>query len=103
MPQRSTNSHVANILTAASKIAALNRPAKSDIRSLDSFMIDETLAQDENTWIQHQEDLVSLRAGREHAWLDACIEHILRRFNCSLIQYWFCSPVNRSISFKDSS
>jgi hypothetical protein len=56
-------------------------------------MIDEPLAQDENTWIQHQEDLVTLRAGREHAWLDARIEHLLRYFHCDLIEYWFCSPV----------
>lgn len=57
-------------------------------------MIDEPLARDENTWIQHQEDLVSLRTGREHAWLDACIERLLRWFHCGLIEYWFCSPVN---------
>jgi hypothetical protein len=97
----SANGDAANVLAAASKISALNRPAKSDIRSLDSFMIDEPLAKDENTWIHHQEDLVSLRAGREHAWLDAGIERFLRTFNCGLIEYWFCSPVNQPLISKD--
>jgi hypothetical protein len=78
---------------AGNKVAALKRPSNSDIHSVDSFMIEEPLAQDENTWIQHQEDLVTLRAGREHAWLDAGIEHLLRYFRCDLIEYWFCSPV----------
>jgi hypothetical protein len=56
-------------------------------------MIDEPLSEEENTWIQYQEDLVTLRPGREHAWLDSGIEHLLRWFNCGLIEYLFCSSV----------
>jgi hypothetical protein len=81
------------MLAAASQIVVLNRPTKSDYRSVDSFMIDEPLAHEENTWIQHKEDLVTLRPGREHVWLDASIEHLLRYFHCGLIEYWFCSAV----------
>jgi uncharacterized protein DUF6594 len=80
-------------MVAASQMVALNRPAKSDHRSVDSFMIDEPLAKEENTWIQHKEDLVTLRPGREHAWLDAGIERLLRWFHCGPIEYLFCSSV----------
>ena len=42
------------------------------------------LIESERSWIYHKEDLLTLRAGREHAWLDDGIEHLLR---------WFHSPI----------
>jgi hypothetical protein len=39
----------------------------------------------EQSWVQWKEDLVTLRPGREHAWLDSIIEHILRWMNCKLV------------------
>jgi hypothetical protein len=29
---------------------------------------------------------VTLRAGREHAWLDSSIENVLKWFHCSLLE-----------------
>lgn len=39
---------------------------------------------DERSYINHREDLVSLRPGREHAWLDTAIEKLLKVFPCRL-------------------
>jgi hypothetical protein len=44
---------------------------------------------EEQVWIQYREDLVTLRPGREHAWLDAAIERILKRLQ--FLQPLFCS------------
>jgi hypothetical protein len=44
-------------------------------------------------FIDHKEDLVTLRPGREHAWLDASVEKVLQCCNCPVIEvsisnYW---------------
>ena len=38
------------------------------------------VAKKEAEWVRHREDVVTLRCGREHAWLDAGIEHLLKFF-----------------------
>ncbi|KAI9653000.1 MAG: hypothetical protein M1821_007753 [Bathelium mastoideum] len=69
----------ASLLTAAQQLVSLNKPAMGDWRSIVNY-IDDVKPQvlDERSWIRHREDLVTLRPGREHAWLDASIEHILK-------------------------
>ena len=32
----------------------------------------------EAEWVRHREDMITLRCGREHAWLDCGIEHLLK-------------------------
>jgi len=83
----------ADLMGAAQKLVALNRPAKSDYNSVHNFVIqgERPLCQEEETWVKHKEDLVTLRPGREHAWLDTALEHVLRWFCCSPIEYLFCS------------
>jgi hypothetical protein len=44
------------------------------------------LMEREASWIDHEEDMVTLRAGREHAWLDSGIERLIRWFHCSLLE-----------------
>jgi hypothetical protein len=85
---------VASLMVAASQMTALNRPGDSAFRSLDSFSMEEALCETENTWIAHKEDLVTLKPGREHAWLDDGIEHILKALHCSAIEWVFCSAVS---------
>jgi hypothetical protein len=86
-------------MTAAQKLVALNRPASADYQSVENY-IDGYHPQRklEEQWIYCKEDLVTLRPGREHAWLDAGIEHLLRLLHCRLIEYIFCSPESRKKS-----
>lgn len=80
-------------MVAAQQMISMNRPAESAFRSVDSFSMEEALADVENTWIGNKEDLLTLKPGREHSWLDDGIEHILRWFHCPAIEYVFCSEV----------
>ncbi len=42
------------------------------------------LFEQESDFIYQKEDLITLRPGREHAWLDGMIERILQIFRCRL-------------------
>lgn len=66
---------------------SFNRPSKGDYQSLLNFMGNrDPLAPKESKWVLVQEDMITLRAGREHAWLDAGIEKILKVFHCTLLE-----------------
>jgi len=83
-------------MSAAQTLVSMNRPSNSEYRSVQSFVVDEkTQCQEEETWIHCKEDLITLRPGREHAWLDATIEHLLRRLHSPIIERLFCSKVRR--------
>jgi hypothetical protein len=47
---------------------------------------DKPLVEEEGSFIYRKEDLITLRPGREHAWLDTGVEKVLRVLNCSVIQ-----------------
>ncbi|KAL9079449.1 MAG: hypothetical protein Q9157_001658 [Trypethelium eluteriae] len=69
----------------------------SDYKSVINYMKEvEPVTQKERDWVRHLEDLVTLRNGREHAWLDSGIEHLLQFFQQRLglkkiVEHLFCS------------
>jgi len=66
---------------------AMNRPSKSDYTSVVNHMHNrEPLVEAEGSWVYKKEDLVTLRAGREHAWLDSGIEKMLKWFHCGFLE-----------------
>jgi hypothetical protein len=78
---------IAHILTTAQTLMAFNRPAASDYQSVANYIYNrEPVVEDERTWIYCKEDMITLRAGREHAWLDTGIERLLRFLHCQLIE-----------------
>lgn len=65
---------------------AFNRPSDADYKSVVNYVEKERpLCKDDESWIYHKEDIITLRAGREHAWLDNRIERALKCFHCKLI------------------
>lgn len=60
---------------------AINRPSESEYRSVRNYLESyKPLHNTEMDYIQHKEDLITLRPGRDHAWLDRSIDkslHIL--------------------------
>lgn len=73
----------------------MNRPAKGDYQSVRNFMYNhKPLGESEASWVNHEEDIITLRAGREHAWLDTGIEKILKLFHCSLLERLFGDEVS---------
>lgn len=75
----------------------MNKPSSSEYTSVENFMNnDKPLAADEGSFIYRKEDLITLRPGREHAWLDSSIEKVLRTLNCPAIEV--CNAGQKSVS-----
>lgn len=49
-------------------------------------------------FIYNKDDLITLRPGRESAWLDAFVEFVLKLFPRAPVQYLFCSKVSKGRS-----
>jgi hypothetical protein len=78
---------VAKTLCAAREVMSFNRPTSDEWKSIENYVWNhKQIEQKETRFIYHKEDLVTLRPGREHAWLDSFVEKMLRWFNCNLIE-----------------
>lgn len=67
-------------------MAALNKPTNTEHNSVTWWMqIDQPQVSEDAKWIRDKEDLITLRPGREHAWLDASVEKLLQWFHCPLL------------------
>jgi hypothetical protein len=67
-------------------MVALSKPSSSEWESVATFMNNEKpLVKDQRNFILRKEDLITLRPGREYAWLDSFFERLLRWCNCRLL------------------
>ena len=66
----------------------MDRPADRDYNSVLSFMEygGGQLFEEDMRFIYKKEDLVTLRPGREYAWLDGLLERTLEVARCKLIK-----------------
>ena len=77
----------AKVLCAAQQLMSFNKPANGDYRSVETYIHNnKPLVEDEGSYIYRKEDMVTLRAGREHAWLDTWVEKLLKAINCKAIE-----------------
>jgi len=68
-------------------MVALNKPAARDYRSVEAYIFDKKpLVDEESGFIYWKEDLITLRDGREMAFLDSFIEKVLKIFHCPLLK-----------------
>ena len=86
---------LADLLLKAQQLKALDRPSNRDYRSVLHFMENDNgqLFKKDMEFIYEKEDLVTLRPGREHAWLDGLLERMLKVLRCRLIKVVFLSTV----------
>jgi hypothetical protein len=89
---------IASLLVTAQQLASFQEPTSWDYKSVWNYMhsTEAPLCETDTEWVEWKGDLVSLRPGRDHAWLDSIIEHILKWCQCKLgakstIEYFFCS------------
>ena len=77
----------AELLLKAQQLKALEPPSRRDYKSVLHFMENDggPLFEEEAGFIYEKEDLVTLRPGREHAWLDNVLERILQKCRCGLL------------------
>ncbi|KAL2055848.1 hypothetical protein ABVK25_004092 [Lepraria finkii] len=83
----------AGLLLSARELNALSQPSARDYRSVLHFMENDggQLFEEESEFIYEKEDLVTIRPGREHAWLDGGIEKLLQMCRCRLLRFFFVS------------
>ncbi|KAL8628458.1 hypothetical protein Q9189_005817, partial [Teloschistes chrysophthalmus] len=93
----------ADILLKARQLKAVDRPSSRDYQSVLHFMeADEgQLYEAEMDFIYEKEDLVTLRPGRDHGWLDVLIERFLLYFRCRflVISRDKTSPAHKEIHY----
>lgn len=79
---------VAELLLKAQKLKAMDRPSNRDYRSVLHFMENDggQLFEEDMGFIYEKEDLITLRPGREYAWLDGLLERTLKVLRCRLIK-----------------
>ena len=86
------------LLLNAQQLAAANRPPERDYNSVADFIRQKKpLMQGDDDFILNKEDLITLRPGRESAWLDATVERLLKLFPRSAVKFVFCSKVRVTI------
>lgn len=79
---------IAELLLKTQQLKGLDKPSNRDYRSVLHFMENDggQLFKKDMEFIYEKEDLVTLRPGREHAWLDGFLERMLRVLRCRLIK-----------------
>ncbi|KAI4277690.1 MAG: hypothetical protein LQ337_001563 [Flavoplaca oasis] len=91
-------------LLQAQQMVSLNKPADRDHLSVQNFLESGyedngkslmPLMEGDNEFIYRKEDLITLRPGRESAWLDAFVERVLKMIHCKPVQRIFCSKETR--------
>ena len=72
----------------AQQLRSLERPSDRDYQSVANVLECENppLLAEDRAWIFEREDLVTLRPGRENAWLDGVVERILYKCHCNAIE-----------------
>ncbi|KAF7885145.1 hypothetical protein EAF00_010963 [Botryotinia globosa] len=84
------------LLLRSQHLNAMNRPADSDYRSVERYIFDKKpLVDEEQGFIYEKNDLITLREGREGAYLDTMTERFLQIFHCAFLQSIFCTPEDR--------
>ncbi|KAL9038912.1 MAG: hypothetical protein Q9180_002845 [Flavoplaca navasiana] len=82
-------------LLQAQQMVSLNKPADRDHLSVQNFLESGyedngkslmPLMEGDNEFIYRKEDLITLRPGRESAWLDAFVERVLKLIHCKPVQ-----------------
>lgn len=86
----------AQLVSAARDMMLLRKPSSSEYSSLRNYCnYSGNLSDLDEEWVQCKEDLITLRPGREHAWLDRMIEKFLQSFTCKVARHVFCSKETR--------
>jgi len=78
---------LATLMGSAQTLMSLNRPTSHEYTSVENFMNNEKpVSRPQLSFIYRKEDLVTLRPGREHAWLDSQVEKLLKACDGRLVQ-----------------
>jgi hypothetical protein len=75
------------LLLQAQQLVAMNKPPTRDQISVRNYMENRPcLVEDEASFVYDQDDLITLRPGRDHSFVDGFVERLLKRFHCNVLQ-----------------
>ncbi|RFU34107.1 hypothetical protein B7463_g2216, partial [Scytalidium lignicola] len=94
---------IAELLSIAQNLAAMSKPAARDYESVKNFFDNKAPVCEEEEYIRFKEDMITLKPGRENAWLDAAIEKALQKCPYTSIQNLFSSPELRDKADKETN
>jgi len=67
------------LLLQAQQLAMANKPSARDYKSVHNYLtFTKPLLEADGSFIKHTEDLITLRPGRESAWVDTLVERVLK-------------------------
>jgi hypothetical protein len=67
------------LLLQAQQLTMANKPSARDRKSVHNYItFTKPLLEADSSFIKHTEDLITLRPGRESAWVDTVIERVLK-------------------------
>ena len=84
-------------MVASRDLMGFGKPTNRDYISVKNYFDDEAPLVEEECYIYRKEDMVTLKPGRENAWLDIIVEKALKKFSCRFLKWLFCSPVRQAI------
>ena len=85
------------ILLKAREVATMQRPSTRDWESVRDWIVDnKPLVDDEQEFILHKEDMITLRRGRECAGFDGAVERALASVDRFLVDRCHCKIVQVS-------
>ncbi|KAK3955217.1 hypothetical protein QBC32DRAFT_380493 [Pseudoneurospora amorphoporcata] len=94
----SATSSECELLTISNNLANTDRPSHFDLQSLDGFFkAKEPLVRHER-YLGCQSDLITLKAGRDDAWLDRRIIQLLVKYNCAPLRFIFANAHTKTFS-----
>jgi hypothetical protein len=77
---------VASLVTIARELLECSKASETDIQSVRNFLnMNEGLAIEE-IYLRREEDMITLKPGRENTWLDSLIWRILLAFTSKVIR-----------------
>ncbi len=74
----------ATLLTHAQDLMSFSSPRNRDYRTVKTLFDKCDPVSEYESYIYHQEDILSLKTDRDNAWLDADIQEFLERYDCRL-------------------
>ncbi|KAL8784340.1 MAG: hypothetical protein Q9195_009085 [Heterodermia aff. obscurata] len=87
------------LLQQSQALIGMNKPPVREQKSLQNYLENrQCLCEAEAAFAYHKEDLVTLRPGRDHSFVDAFVEDLLKRFPCRPLKALFCSKETASKS-----
>ena len=71
------------VLRNAREVSSFNKPTTREWDAVQKWLSNvQPLKPAEQGFAKCKEDLVTLRSGREHAWLDGAVEWLIRELRC---------------------